>query len=397
MTRPDPSASQPASKSPGTEPEQVSVVPAELGTAAPTGTGTVGAEDVCDRPGHAHGRSEAKGPERASARAAAHDHGDHAHGDQAHDHGDHAHDHGDGHAHGHSHGHRERRGQDRRRLWIALVLSGTIAIAEAVGGVLSGSLALLSDAGHMLGDVSALGLSIFALWISGRPADAKRTYGYYRMEILSALANGVALLGITAFIVWEAWSRLQSPEPVHLGMMGAVAGVGLVANLISLWVLGHSHGHSHNVRGAFLHVLGDTLSSVGVLIAAGVMALTGWTVVDPIVSVLIAVVIVLSTVSLLRETVDVLLEAVPPHIDMDGVRKVLGALEGVIAVHDLHVWTISSGMYALSAHLVVRDPQACNNDHILSIAKTALLESYGIDHTTIQIEGERFAHAGEVH
>jgi len=367
---------------------------------APQGQGR--APGSAPAPGHshthagvdAHGHAHAGGDGHDHAGGDPHDHGHSDGDDHGHDHAGHGH-----HGHDHSHGgsHREHRGQDRRRLWIALLITAAIAIAEAVGGILSGSLALLSDAGHMAGDVSALGLSIFALWISGRPADAKKTYGYYRMEILSALANGVALLGITVFIVWEAWERLQNPQPVQLGMMSAVAAVGLIANLMSLWVLGHSHSHSHNVRGAFLHVVGDTLSSVGVLVAAGVMALTGWAVVDPIVSVAIAVVIVIGTVRLLRETVDILLEAVPPHVDMEGLRKVLGELDGVVGVHDLHVWTISSGMYALSAHLVVRDPMACNNDQILSSAKTALLETYRIDHTTIQIEGERFAHAGEVH
>ncbi|HLT30427.1 MAG TPA: cation diffusion facilitator family transporter [Myxococcaceae bacterium] len=318
-----------------------------------------------------------------------HAHGGHAH---PHDHG------GDVHAHGHSHGpggHGAQRRADRRRLWIALLISGSIALVEAVGGWMSGSLALLSDAGHMLGDVSALGLSLFALWIAGKPADAKRTYGYYRMEILSALANGVLLLGVTVYILYEAWQRLQSPAEVQLGLMASVAVVGLVANLLSLWVLGHSH--SHNVRGAFLHVLGDTLSSVGVLIAAGVIALTGWTPIDAILSAVIAVVIVVSALRLVRESVDVLLEAVPPHVDMGKVRGILGEIDGVIAVHDLHVWTISSGIYALSAHLVVTDPRACDNDAILTEARKRLIEVCGVDHTTIQIEGERFAHAGDVH
>jgi cobalt-zinc-cadmium efflux system protein len=326
--------------------------------------------------------------------------GEHAHDRPGHGHDhDHGHDHGHGHA-GHSHGpragrHREERKRDRGRLWIALVISGTIAVAEAVGGWWTGSLALLSDAGHMLGDVSALGLSLLALWFGGRPADVKRTYGYYRLEILSALLNGFLLLLITAFILYEAWERLRNPRPVELGLMSVIAGVGLVANLLSLYVLGHTH--SLNVRGAFLHVLGDTLSSVGVLVAAAVMALTGWYAIDPLVSVGISVVIVISSLRLVREAVDVLLEAVPAHVDMEAIRQILLDVEQVKAVHDLHVWTISSGMYALSAHVVVADPLVCDNDVILSAAKHALLERYGIDHTTIQIEGESFAHAGEVH
>lgn len=335
-------------------------------------------------PEDAHGEA-GQAPHPAGRRAHGHTH---AHVGHVHDHGHAGHDHGPG-------GHGTDRRADRRRLWIALLISGTIALVEAVGGWVSGSLALLSDAGHMLGDVSALGLSLFALWIAGKPADAKRTYGYYRMEILSALANGVLLLGVTVYILYEAWIRLQSPTEVQLGLMAGVAVVGLVANLLSLWVLGHSH--SHNVRGAFLHVLGDTLSSVGVLVAAGVIYLTGWTPIDALLSAGIAVVIVVSALRLVRESVDVLLEAVPPHVDMEKVRGILGEIEGVTAVHDLHVWTISSGMYALSVHLVVTDPRACDNDQILTEARQRLIEVCGVDHTTIQIEGERFAHAGDIH
>jgi cobalt-zinc-cadmium efflux system protein len=277
----------------------------------------------------------------------------------------------------------------------ALVLTGTIAVAEAVGGYLTNSLALMSDAGHMLTDVSALGLSLLALWFAGKPADPRRTYGYYRMEILSALLNGVVLLGLTGFITWEAWERLRAPAVVRLGPMAVVAGVGLLANLGALAFLHRTH--SMNVRGAFLHVLGDALSSVGVLVGAGLMALTGWYVVDALISVLIAVVIVVGAVRLVREAVDVLLEAVPAHVEVGAVKELLLRVEGVRAVHDLHVWTISSGMYALSAHLVVEDPMVCNNDAILSAVKHDLFDRFGIDHTTIQIESETYAHLGEVH
>jgi cobalt-zinc-cadmium efflux system protein len=264
-----------------------------------------------------------------------------------------------------------------------------------VGGWLTNSLALMSDAGHMLTDVSALGLSLVALWFAGKPADVKKTYGYYRMEILSALLNGVMLLGITAFILVEAWERFRAPAPVDLQPMALVATVGLLANLGALGFLHRTH--SMNVRGAFLHVLGDTLSSVGVLIGAGVMALTGWFVVDPIISVVISVVIVVGAVRLVRDAVDVLMEAVPAHVDMAQIKELLLHVKGVTAVHDLHVWTISSGVYALSAHLVVQDPMVCNNDEILSAVKHDLNDRFGIDHTTIQIESETYAHLGEVH
>jgi cobalt-zinc-cadmium efflux system protein len=310
------------------------------------------------------------------------------------------HAHGEACAHGHGtprrpSGQVEERRKDRRRLLFALLLTGTIAIAEAVGGYLTNSLALMSDAGHMLTDVSALALSLLALWFAGKPPDVKRTYGYYRMEILSALLNGVLLMVITGVILYEAWSRFRSPAVVDLGPMAVVATVGLVANLAAL---GFLHGsHSMNTRGAFLHIVGDTLSSVGVLIAAGVMWMTGWYVVDPLISVLISLVIVVGALRLVRDAVDVLLEAVPAHVDMEAVKALMGRVEGVRAVHDLHVWTISSGMYALSAHLVVDDPRVCNNDEILEAVKHELFDRFGIDHTTIQIESETYAHLGEVH
>jgi cobalt-zinc-cadmium efflux system protein len=290
---------------------------------------------------------------------------------------------------------KEERRKDRNRLLVALALTGTIAVAEAVGGWLTGSLALLSDAGHMLTDISALALSLLALWFSGKPADQKKTYGYYRMEILSALLNGVLLLGITVAILLEAWTRMNAPAEVRLGPMAVVATVGLVSNLAALGFLHRSH--SMNVRGAFLHVLGDTLSSVGVLVGAGIMWLTGWYVVDAIVSVLISVVIVVGAVQLVRDAVDVLLEAVPAHVDMTELKALLVKVAGVRDVHDLHVWTISSGMYALSAHLVVEDPKVGNNDDILTEVKHSLYARFGIDHTTIQIESGTYAHQGEVH
>ncbi|WP_434379809.1 cation diffusion facilitator family transporter [Melittangium boletus] len=328
-----------------------------------------------------------------------------------HDASDPSHDHAagepcGGHGHGHGHGHgkptrpphrslKEERRKDRNRLLGALVVTSTIAVTEAVGGYLTGSLALLSDAGHMLTDISALLLGLLALWFSSKPADLKKTYGYYRMEILSALLNGVLLLGITVAILLEAWHRMRSPTPVLLGPMAVVATVGLIANLVALGFLHRSH--SMNVRGAFLHVLGDTLSSVGVLVGAGIMWWTGWYMVDALISVLISVVIVVGAVQLVRDAVDVLLEAVPAHVDLSELKRLLGEVEGVSDVHDLHVWTISSGMYALSAHLVVADPKVSNNDDILTTVKHLLFDRFGIDHTTIQIESETYAHLGEVH
>lgn len=276
-----------------------------------------------------------------------------------------------------------------------MLLTAAIAIAEVVGGYLTNSLALMSDAGHMLTDVSALALSLVALWFAEKPANVKKTYGYYRLEILSALANGVLLLGITALILVEAYQRLWRPEPVDLGPMAIVTAIGLAANLVALKVL--HRRESLNVRGAFLHVFGDMLSSVGVLVGAAIMWATGWFQVDAVISVAISLVIVLGAYRLVRDAVDVLLEAVPAHVDLAAVKELMSKIPGVVAVHDLHVWTISSDIYALSAHLVVLDPMACNNDEILSSVKHELYDQFGIDHTTIQIESETYAHVGEVH
>jgi cobalt-zinc-cadmium efflux system protein len=287
------------------------------------------------------------------------------------------------------------RQQDRRRLIVALGFTGIIALAEAVGGYFTNSLALMSDAGHMLTDLSALALSLLALWFAGKPANLKKTYGYYRLEILSALANGVLLLGITVVIGLEAAHRFQAPAPIKLGPMVLIALTGLLANLGALAFL--HRGESMTVRGAFLHVLGDALSSLGVIVGAVLMYATGWLVIDPLISVAISLIIVFGAFRLVRDALDVLLEAVPSHVDLDAVRQLMAKTPGVSAIHDLHVWTISSGIYALSAHLVVADPMVCNNDAILSAVKHELLDRFGIDHTTIQIESETYAHVGEVH
>ena len=289
----------------------------------------------------------------------------------------------------------ERHRKERTRLWQALTITILIAALELVGGYLTNSLALMSDAGHMLTDVSALGLSVLALVFSSKPANLRKTYGYLRLEILSALANGVLLLGITAAIAIEAVRRFNSPGPIQLGTMAIVSAIGLVANLGTLYLL--RHGHSLNVRGAFLHVLGDVLASLGVLVGAGVMALTGWFRADAVISLAISMIIVAGAYRLVRDAVDVLLEAVPAHVELEAVRVLMNRIPGVTAVHDLHVWTISSGSYALSAHLVVLDPMVCNNDEILSAVKHELYDRFGIDHTTIQIESETYAHLGEVH
>lgn len=287
--------------------------------------------------------------------------------------------------HHHTHGSHEAHGATTgTRLGITLSLTGCIVVTEAIGGWISGSLALLADAGHMLTDFLALIIAFAALKLASKPADRRRTYGYRRLEILAALVNGVALVVVSSSIVYEAIHRFAKPAPVDVGLMSIVAAVGLGANLAGLLLL-RGERQNLNVRGAFLHILGDTLSSVGVLVAAGIIALTGWTPLDPILSILIACVIVFTSFGLLREVIDVLLEAAPRGIDTERVRDSIGSVEGVDEVHDLHVWSITSGLPALSAHVVVSDP-ACDGHAILEAIQERLRSEYAIDHSTLQIE-----------
>lgn len=282
---------------------------------------------------------------------------------------------------------------ERRGVRRALGITTLILAVEVVGGWWSGSLALLSDAGHMLTDASALALALLAIRFAARPATLKRTYGYYRLEILSALLNGTILVGIAGAIWWEAWQRLGTQVAVHTPVMMGVAAVGLVANLGSLYFL---HGHQGlNVRGAFIHVLSDTLSSVAVLIAGAVMYFTDLHIIDPILSALIGGLIVVSAWKLVRESLDVLLESVPAGLDHSDVCAAISEVAGVEAVHDVHIWAITSGMVSLSAHVVVDSTHAHDNDAILGRIKTALKERFHIEHTTIQIETEEYVHTGE--
>src|SRR5687768_1399224 len=271
------------------------------------------------------------------------------------------------------------------RLRVVLVLTATFMVVEAVGGWLSGSLALLADAGHMLTDVGALALSLLSSWIAQRPADHTKTYGYLRWEILAALVNGAALFGIAALVVVEAIQRIQEPQPIRTGLFLAVASAGLLVNLVSLAVL-HSHrAGSLNVRGAYLHVMGDALGSVGALAAAAVIALTGWTQADPIASILLSILILVGAARLLRDSTDILLESVPRHVSMAEVQRRMLAVPGVEAVHDLHVWTVTSGMVAMSGHAVVPDLEA--HPGVLDGIR-AEMARMGIGHVTIQLEVE---------
>lgn len=269
------------------------------------------------------------------------------------------------------------------RLWAVLGLTGTFMVVEVIGGWLSGSLALLADAGHMLTDVGALGLSLASAWIAQRPADDNKTYGYLRWEILAALVNGAALFGIAGWVVVEAAHRIQQPEPIRTGLFLAVAAAGLVVNVISLTLLHASREGSLNARSAYLHVMGDALGSAGALVAAVVVRATGWTQADPIASVLLSLLILVGAWRLVRESTDILLDSVPRTVSMREVQRRMLAVPGVTGVHDLHVWTVVSGVVAMSGHAIVPDLEA--HPGVLDGIRNALSE-LGISHVTIQLE-----------
>ena len=255
---------------------------------------------------------------------------------------------------GHSHGESGvgRRGHPRR-LGIVLALVSAYLVAEVVGGLLTNSLALLADAGHMLSDAAALALSLFAIWIAERPATPARTYGYYRTEILAALVNGATLIAIAIYIFIEAFQRFRAPPEVLGGLMMTFAAGGLVVNLAGLWILNAGRGESLNMRGAWLHVLTDALGSVGAIVGGALIYFFGWSWADPAVSVLIGLLVLYSSWGLLKESVAVLMEGTPGQIDVDAVRDAIASVPAVRGVHDLHVWSITSGMVALSAHVTV--------------------------------------------
>lgn len=272
-----------------------------------------------------------------------------------------------------------------RRLFAVLLLTAAFMVVEAVGGWLSGSLALLADAGHMLTDVGAIGLSLLTAVIGARPADEHRTYGYRRWEILAALVNGAALFGIAAWIVVEAVQRIGSPPPVRAGLLLAIASAGLLVNVLALSILHGGHHHNLNTRGAYLHVLGDLLGSAAAIAAGVIILLTGWTLADPILSIGVALLILVGAWRLVRESTDVLLESVPQGVSMAEVQSRMLAVPGVSAVHDLHVWTVTSGLVAMSGHAVV--PDLAGHPVALEGIRAQLAE-LGIGHVTIQLEVE---------
>jgi cobalt-zinc-cadmium efflux system protein len=293
------------------------------------------------------------------------------------------------HAHDHAHAHQHVRDATRSRLTLALLLAGSYMIAEAVGGWLTGSLALLADAGHMLSDSAALGLALFASWVASRPSDQRWTYGRARAEILAALAQGVALVVVALLVVREAVERFAEPGAVAGPLMFAIASGGLVVNLVCLRVLASGRHDSLNLRGAWLHVLSDALGSVGAMTAGALIWAYGWAWADPLASVIICALILASAWQLLREATDILMEAAPRNLDVDELRAALASISDVRSVHDLHVWTVGNSQVALSCHLVIPNERGAVS--LLGEAYQLLGSRFGIDHATIQVEPETFS------
>ncbi len=278
------------------------------------------------------------------------------------------------------------RGESARRLSWVLGLTALVMCAEAAGGLVAHSLALLADAGHMLADVAAIALALFAARMARLPATPERTFGYLRIEILAALANGAVLFAIVVGIAIEAVSRLRHPAPVNAPVLLGIATLGLGANVVAARILHHGHQHSLNQRAVFLHVVGDVLASLAAVVAGGLILATGWTPADPILSLAISLLVLVSAGRVVRESVDVLLETAPAHIPLAAVHERLASVPGVSSVHDLHVWTVTSGVVAMSGHLVVRDPAA--NQRVLEEVQ-GRMGAFGISHVTVQVEREQ--------
>jgi cobalt-zinc-cadmium efflux system protein len=286
-------------------------------------------------------------------------------------------------AHAHQHPGTSREERTPSLAWtLALVIAYTAA--EVIGGLWSGSLALLADAGHMVSDAAALALTLFAIRFARKSPTSERTFGFHRAEILAALVNGVTLMAIAVFIILEAYERLHDPRPIDGGLMLGVAAGGLAVNLAGLWLLGGSHAHDLNVRGAWLHVFTDALGSAQAIIAGVLILAYGWYWVDAAVSILIALLVVYSAWSLVSQSVHVLMEGSPAHIPVAEVRAALRSIDTVKDVHDLHVWSITSGFVSLSAHVVVDD--GADEATVLKSSERVLVERFGIHHTTIQID-----------
>lgn len=339
--------------------------------------------------GHDHRHHEDQ--EHSAHKEQEHRHDGHHHPSWGHHHHGHGHHH-----HGHHHHHDLGRDGNKKGLIIALIITAGILLLEFFGGLITGSLALLSDSGHMLSDAASLALSLGALWFASRPASPAKTYGFYRFEILAALFNGAALFAVSGWIVWEAIERLTAPPEVQSGPMMLIAFVGLAANLLSAWSLmkqGDVHGNL-NLRSAYLHILGDALGSVGAIAAGVVMYFFGWYAADPIISMIVALLILKSAWGVLSHSVHILMEGTPRELDQIQVKAALEQIPGVLDVHDLHIWSITSGMDSLSCHLLVQEGE--DGQNILQEAIHRLERGFGIRHSTIQVETERIKHS-ELH
>jgi cobalt-zinc-cadmium efflux system protein len=279
-----------------------------------------------------------------------------------------------------------------RRLWWALGLNFVFLLVEVAGGLASGSLALLADAGHMLTDVAALALAITAAHLAGRPSTPERTFGMLRAEVIGAFVNGATLVVIVVFIFWGAWRRLAHPATVDGPLMLGVAVLGLLANVFSAWFLLGRRRENINIEGAFLHMVGDTLGSLGTIVAGVVIWTSGWTLIDPLTSVVIGVIILLGSLSLLRRSINIILNATPEDIDFEEVRQALLTVEHFSEVHDLHIWTVSSGFPVLTVHVSL-EPGCSDSQHwqkCLRQAQDMLRERFGIVHSTLQLEPEGY-------
>lgn len=299
----------------------------------------------------------------------------------------HNHDHIKGHGHGHGHSHNDfaaLRKKSKSAMITVLILTFAFMAVEVVGGILTGSLALLADAGHMLGDSAAILLALVAVWFAGRRPSKDKTYGYYRTEILAALFNGVVLIGLSLYILYEAFQRFTNPSEILSGPMMLVAIGGLIVNVIAAKLL-HSHaGDSLNTNAAYLEVVSDLLGSAAVIIASIIIMFTGWTIIDPIVSGLIGLMILPRTWKLITNCVHILMEGTPSHVNLEQLRASMLKIRGVMDVHDLHVWTITSGRDALSAHVVI--DRNANADALLTEITHIAQHEFGLHHSTIQVE-----------
>jgi cobalt-zinc-cadmium efflux system protein len=274
-------------------------------------------------------------------------------------------------------------------LMIALLAAVAVIGVEIAGGLLSHSLALLSDAGHMLVDALALAMSLIALNLAKRPATEKRTYGFHRAEIMAALANGVALTLVAAYIFYEAYQRFHNAPTVNTPIMLGVAVIGLAANLNTVYLLHRARHNNLNVRAAFFHAFGDSMSSVGVIAGGIIIAITGWKIVDPIIAILIGIIILWGALNLVRESADILMETVPKQMPLDKVTEVVKGVKGVVELHDVHIWTITSGIYALSTHILIEDQMLSHTSEIIAEINRELEQKFNITHTTFQLECEK--------